>query len=266
MTDAISTPAQKRPGFSAIALAGGSLEPDFRRAGYAVANKAYLPVGGRLMIVRVLSALRAANNVSDIRVVTQPQLLDQVPGIRALCDAVVTPGPDLIGSVMAGLEGQSDERRVLVCATDLPLLTAQAIDAFADLADQTPCDVGYGFVSRSVHDQRYPGVRHTWVRLREGTFCGGGVSVMRAGAAKKIQAALRRFTDARKSPLKMAALFSPRLAFRLLRGGVSIAELEEQANRLTGLVCRGILCPFPEVAVNVDRLADLAEVERLCSK
>ena len=61
----------------------------------------------------------------------------------------------------------------------------------------------------------------------------------------------------------MAALFSPVLVLRLLAGGVSIRELEQHADRLTGLACRGIETPFPEVAVNVDRKADLAEVENL---
>lgn len=249
--------------YTVVALAGGALEADFRRAGFSVPNKAYLPVAGELMLVRVLRALRSASHVGQIRCVTQPRALAGVPEARALCDAVVASGTDLIGSVVAGLAGCGDDEQVLVCATDLPLLTAEAVDGFAALAATTPCDVGYGFVPRTAHDARYPGIRHTWVRLREGTFCGGGISVMRAGAAKQIQEALRRFTDARKSPAKMAALFSPGLAFRLVLGKVSIAELEAQADRLTGLACRGIQCPFPEVAVNIDRLADLAHVERL---
>ena len=249
--------------FTVIALAGGSLESDFRRAGFDVPNKAYLPIGGELMLTRVLRALKGATRVGRIRCVTQPDAIANAPEARALCDAVVTPGDDLVGSVIAGLAGCADDEHVLVCATDVPLLTSTAVDGFAALAATSPCDIGYGFVPRRIHDDRYPGVRHTWVRLREGTFCGGGISVMRAGAAKKIQEALRRFTDARKSPAKMAALFSPGLAFRILLGNVSIAELEARANALTVLVCRGIQCPYPEVAVNVDRLADLVEVEAL---
>jgi len=249
--------------YTVIALAGGRLEPDFRCAGYDVPNKAYLELGGELMLARVLRALRGATRVSQIRCVTPPDAIAAHPAVAALCDEVVAPGDDLIGSVVAGLGGVPDADRVLVCATDLPLLTPEAVDGFAQLATLTPCDVGYGFVPRTVHDRAYPGIRHTWVRLREGTFCGSGISILRAGATKKIQEALRRFTEARKSPAKMAALFSPVLVLRLLAGGVSIRELEQHADRLTGLACRGIETPFPEVAVNVDRKADLAEVEKL---
>lgn len=249
--------------FAVIALAGGSLEADFREAGYAVPNKAYLPIGGELMIVRVLQALKSAAAVKQIRCVTQREALASRPQIAQLCDAVIPPGADLIASVLAGLEGLGNDERVLVAATDMPLLTSKAVDAFADLASITPCDVGYGFVERTIHDSKYAGVRHTWVRLREGTFCGSGLSVLRVGAAKQIQDALRRFTDARKSPAKMASLFSFGLVARLLMGQLTVTELEQHANKLTGLTCRGLLCPYPEVAVNVDRASDLRQIERL---
>ena len=226
-------------------------------------NKAYLPIGGELMIARVLRALKASTGVKEIRCVTPREALASQPQIQQLCDAVIAPGADLIGSVIAGLDGLRNDERVLVAATDMPLLTSDAVDAFADLASTTPCDVGYGFVERKIHDSKYAGVRHTWVRLREGTFCGSGFSVLRVGAAKRIQDALRRFTDARKSPAKMASLFSFGLVVRLLMGLLSVKELEQHANKLTGLTCRGLMCPYPEVAVNVDRVSDLQQIERL---
>ena len=247
--------------FPAVALAGGSLEVDFRKAGYDVPNKAYLEVGGELMLARVLRALRGARSVGEIRCVTPQAAAARFPELTALCDRVVEPGHDLIGSVLTGFAGLADDTRVLVVATDLPLLTPAAVDRFAELVDQTPCDLGYGFVERGAHDRRYGSMRHTWVRLREGTFCGGGVSVIRAGAIGRVESVLRDFTGARKSPAKMASLFSPSLAISVLLGRLSIGELERRADQLTQLHCRGILCPDPELAVNIDRLVDLRVVE-----
>jgi GTP:adenosylcobinamide-phosphate guanylyltransferase len=249
--------------FRVVALAGGSLEAGFRRAGYNLPNKAYIPINGEPMLMHVLRALRRAAAIEEIRLVTQPDALAIAPQAKQLCDTVVAPGAGLIGSVIAGLEGLSDDDRAIVCATDLPLLTAEAVDGFARLAETTFCDAGYGFVERAAHDPKYRSIRHTWVRLREGTFCGGGLSVLRVGGAKKIQGALRLFTDARKSPAKMASLLSGWLVLRLIVGGVSVSELEERASKLTGLVCRGLLCPYPEIAVNVDRIEDLRAVEKI---
>ncbi|HXN09105.1 MAG TPA: nucleotidyltransferase family protein, partial [Candidatus Acidoferrales bacterium] len=250
----------------AVAMAGGLLEADFREAGYDVPNKAYLRIAGELMLVRVLRALRASSSIGQIRCVTPASAAALGPAVVQLSDMLVEPGPDLISSALAGFAGLPDEERVIIAATDMPLLTASAVDGFATLAAHTPCDVGYGFVERQNHDRLYPGVRHTWVRLREGTFCGGGMSVIRAGAAVQIEPVLRNFAEARKSPAKLASLFSPGLVLKVLMGQLSIAEVERRADQLTGLVCRGILCRDPEVAVNVDCLEDLRTVEALLRK
>jgi GTP:adenosylcobinamide-phosphate guanylyltransferase len=252
--------------FTAVALAGGALEAEFRAAGYDVPNKAYLPIAGELMLVRVLRALRGSSAIGEIRLVTQASAAAQVPEVAQLCDAVIEPGADLIGSVLAGFHGLLGDERVMIVATDMPLLTSQAVDRFGALAAQTPCDVGYGFVERGLHDRSYPRVRHTWVRLREGTFCGAGVSLIRAGKTGQLEAVLRDFTAARKSPAKLAALFSPMLVLKVLAGQLGVAELERRASELTGLVCRGIMCPDAEVAVNVDRVEDLRVIEAVLQR
>jgi GTP:adenosylcobinamide-phosphate guanylyltransferase len=250
---------------TAIALAGGRLERDFRDAGYDVVNKAYLPVGGVLMLERVLEALRGASSVAHIRCVTQPDAFAAAFGSRgdALCDEVVAPGDGLIESMLAGFAGLPSERLVLVVATDIPLVRSSDVDAFAARARAVPCDVAYGFVRREPHEARYSGVRHTWVHLREGTFCGAGISAIRAGAVAGLASALRRVVAARKSPLRLAAIFSPGLLARYVFGRLSIADAERRADAIAGCRCRGIACDEPELAVNVDRFADLQAVERI---
>lgn len=250
--------------YVAVALAGGTLEKDFRRAGYRVPNKAYLPVGSKLMLERVLRGLRAATSVSRIRCVTQPKAFSQAFGDdRSFCDDVIPPGADLIDSMLAGFSGLPPNQMVLVAATDIPLVTGRTIDAFAGRLDAIDCDLGYGCIRREPHLAAYPHIRHTWVRLREGTFCGGGVSVIRAGAALHIASILRDFAAARKSPLRLASLFSPFLVVRTALGLVGIAELERRASELTGVTCRGVPCDEPELGVNVDRIEDLRAVSGL---
>jgi len=256
--------------FHVVALAGGILEPEFRDAGYSVANKAYLPVGGTLMLERVLRAFRGAKATGIIRVVTPPAAFASAFAQRAaaFCDEVVEPGSGLIESVIAGCAGLAPERMVIVTATDLPLLSPSVVDAFAAAAraECGSCDIGYGFVSKTAHVARYPQVRHTWVRLKEGVFCGGGVSVMRAGAVRQVADLLRRVAALRKTPLRIALLFSPMTLLRMLFTGVSVAELERRADELSGLHCCGVRCDEPELAVNVDRLADLRVVETILAR
>jgi GTP:adenosylcobinamide-phosphate guanylyltransferase len=252
--------------FTVVALAGGSLERDFRDAGYRAANKAYLPIGGTLMLERVLRAFRGSRAVGAIRVVTDASAFREAFGTdtSALCDAVMAPGDGLINSMLAGFAGLDSRERVIVTATDVPLLTPAIVDAFADKARALGSyDIGYGFVARNSSETKYPQVRHTWVRLREGVFCGGGVSVLRAGAAAQAADLLRRVASLRKSPARLAMMFSPALLARLVFGGVSIADIEARADEISGLRCRGLLCDAPELAVNVDRLSDLRVVESI---
>jgi len=253
-----------------VALAGGSLERDFRAAGYDAVNKAYLPVNGVLMLERVLRAFRASQAAGRIRVVTQPEAFAAAFGARGatLCDDVIAPGTDVISSMLAGFQGLDPSELVIVSATDIALLTPGAVDAFAAQARATKpdFDIGYGYVSKQSHVAKYPQVRHTWVPLREGVFCGGGVSMLRAGGAAQAADLLRRVAALRKSPLRLAGVFSPSLLLRLPFGGVQVAELERRADNLSGLRCRGVRCDEPELAVNVDRLADLRAVERMLAR
>ena len=59
-------------------MAGGSLESDFRQAGYDVPNKAYLRIAGELMLVRVLRALRGSSSIGEIRCVTPASAAGQL--------------------------------------------------------------------------------------------------------------------------------------------------------------------------------------------
>ena len=217
------------PSFTVIALAGGTLERDFRKAGYSAANKAYLPIAGTPMLERVLRAFRSSHSVGRIRVVTQPDAFAAAFGSdgAALADDVIAPGSGLIDSMLAGFAGLDEHEMTLVSATDLPLLNAAAIDAFASQARhvQPEYDIGYGFVSRQAHVAKYPQVRHTWVPLREGVFCGGGVSVLRAGAATQAAELLRKVAALRKSPL--------RLGGRFLCGSAGAFAVRRRAHRRT---------------------------------
>jgi GTP:adenosylcobinamide-phosphate guanylyltransferase len=252
-------------GLTAVALAGGQLESDFVAAGYAVANKAYLPLRGVLMLERVLGSLRAAKSIDGIRCVTPRAAFDAAFGTRgsALADEIIAPGDGLIDSLINGLAGVPSDQRVLVVATDIPLARGEHYDAFASRTAGGKWDVSYGYVRRDAHMAKYPAVRHTWARLREGTMCGSGVTVIRAGSMVGLAALLRRIAAARKSPLRLAGIFSPALVFRYVFRSLTLANVEQRARELSGLRCRGVDCEHPELAVNVDRLSDVGEVERI---
>jgi hypothetical protein len=93
------------------------------------------------------------------------------------------------------------------------------------------------------------------------TLCGekvvnGGVFAIPAGGAPRIEAFARRFFDARKSPLRMAQLTGPMLLLQFLLKRLSVAKLQEHAERLLGMQARAVRSAPAELAYDVDILEE----------
>lgn len=78
---------------------------------------------------------------------------------------------------------------------------------------------------------------------------------------------LSRFIEqvghARKNPLKLASLFGWDILLRFALRRIAIADAEERASRILGARTRAIVSPYPETAVNVDRVSDIPLAEKL---
>jgi hypothetical protein len=142
-------------------------------------------------------------------------------------------------------------------------LTPAALDEALDLLAARELDVAYGCLERRFHDARYPQIPHTWARLREGSFCGGGVSALRPRALPRLAAVMDRLGAARKSPLRLAGIFGWDVLARFATGTLTLAAAEARASALVGAPAGALCCTHPEIAVNVDRPADVALAEAL---
>jgi len=250
----------------AVLLAGGHLEA-LPEGETPPPGKGLLPIGALPMAARALRALRESPRVSRVILVSPVPACDLGPEWEG-ADEVTAAGADLVSSVRAGLARTCDPAApVLTVAGDLPFLSSAAVTDFLERCSTRPqASVWYGFMRREVSEQRFPGVRHTWARLVEGTFCGTGLVALRPEVAERMQQALRDLTQGRKNPLRLAATLGWRtiLAFALRRLTVPLAE--EAARRLLGVPCAGIESPYPETAFNVDGPDTLVEARRLVAE
>jgi hypothetical protein len=72
---------------------------------------------------------------------------------------------------------------------------------------------------------------------------------------------LDRLGAARKAPLRLAAIFGwPTLA-RFAFGSLSISRAEARASALLGARAGAVRCTHPEIAINIDRVDDVARAE-----
>ena len=142
----------------------------------------------------------------------------------------------------------------MIVASDLPVLTPASVEDFISRVEALDADVVYGCVEKEAHLQALPGVPHTWARMRDGTFCGGGIVAIKPRALPLLERFIERLGAARKHPFKLASLFGWDMLVRFAIGRLAIAAAEARASRILGAPVRALISPYPETAVNVDRV------------
>jgi len=230
----------------AAVLAGGGPE---RGLPPGVPNKAFLPLAGTPLVRRVIDALRAAPEVRRLVLVAPAPVPAEV---ASECDRVLADQGELLANVEAALDALAGARWVLACAADLPLLTPAAVSRFLARCAERDADFYYGIVRREDVESRFPGVRKTFVRVGEGTFTGSSLVLLRPEVVSRVRPLLARALEARKNPAQLAVLFGGKYVVKYLSGRLSVADVEERVQELTGLRGAAVVCPDPEVALDVD--------------
>ena len=245
---------------TAIVLAGGEHDAVAALAPGAP-NKSFVPIAGKTLVRRTISALRSSPQIG--RIVAVAPFVPLALAELSDADEIRRDGATITQSLRAGLRDLPADKLALVVASDLPILTRAAIEQFLDLAVAADADIVYGCVEQTVHLARYPEIPHTWARLREGLFCGGGLTALRPRVLDALDGFLERLGAARKNPARLASIFGPTVLARYALRRLSIHDAERRATELLGFSAVAAVCAHPEIAVNVDRVTDVALAEGL---
>ncbi|MGM9998170.1 MAG: nucleotidyltransferase family protein [Candidatus Bruticola sp.] len=257
-----SLPADFKTPLNVILLAGGTIK-DLPTNEPQPKGKGHIMVGDLPMSAHTLRALRSSKKVGKIILVSSVKKDELGPDWEGV-DEVVPAGSNLINSLFSGLKAiPTSNDPVLLAAGDLPFLTTEAVDDFLDKCAQKPKNVlWYAFLNKEVSLTKYPEVKHTWVKLAEGTFCGGGLTCIRSDIADAIKSAMSEVTNVRKNPLKIAKILGFKLLLYFLIGRLTIPMIEETASRLLKLPCCGIISSYAETAYNIDDAESLAQARK----
>jgi len=222
-------------------------------------NKAFVPVGGIPMVARVLQAVRASGEIAHITVVAPLAALEDASLVGA--DVRRISGERIAGSIKHGLEGSDPDGMTLLVTSDAPLISPRNLAEFARTLDAIDADLVYGIAERTAHERTYPGVPHTWARMRDGVYCGSAVFGMRPRVLPGLTRFLEDLAAARKSPLKLARSFGWDVVLRFAVGLLTVRSAEARASTLLGHRVRAVVVT-PDLAFNVDRKTDLALADR----
>lgn len=239
----------------AIVLAGSSQKGN---------NWALMPIGQKMMVQYVINALKGASSINKIAVVGPVEEL--APIYRQDPNVVLAEqGESQIVSLLNGVKALNpgNDRQVLVATSDIPLLSSEAVEDFLRQCSQRDGDLFYSIVPKEINEQRYPGVKRTYVHLKDGVFTGGNLFLAKVSIIEPCAAKAEKLVSLRKSPLALSRLIGPLFIIKFLLHRLPLKEVETKFSRLLGIRGYGIISNYPEVGIDVDKPSDLELVRRI---
>lgn len=231
-------------------------------------RKALVPIQGRPLIAFALDALTKARSVGRTLVVGSPEVLEYAtrwPRVDGLVE-----GTSLVDNAWRGLEASASER-VLFCNPDQPLLTPEMVDFFVEQAVRRDADLVTSW-ARLEDLGAYTEGHHKFARFGDGEYAHGNLFLARRRFpnAPQVRRRLDRLYGARKNVYRFAWELGPELFLRFLVSLVcrrlpSLENALEIGGRSFGISMAGVVCPHPEIVLDIDEPEDYAAAERYLS-
>lgn len=229
----------------AIVLAGGKAD-DPLALKFGVASKTLLPYRGRPQVEYTLEALTGAG--LEV-ILLGPQVpLNPAPRITL---------PDhggIIENLEAGIQAARGQR-LLVATGDMPFLGVEAVRWILQNAPQA--GFVYAVIAKETIEQRFPNMRRTYARLREGSFTGGNIVIIDKNLFYTALPLLKKVIALRKKPLALAQIIGLGTLLKVVLGMATIPDLEAKVSQIIGVPARALITPYAEVGVDIDKEEDL---------
>ena len=233
-----------------VITAGAPISGEYARAA-GTSVKALASVRGETMLARAIAAARGAG-VAEIAVVGGAE-------VRAACERSVERVVDASASgsenILRALDAWPDDDALLYLTSDLPYVHAEAL---ADFARRSGGKLAIAISSASDFERRFPGAPPFGIRLARERVVNGGAFYVPTGCARRVGALATRFFEARKHPLRMAAIAGFDLLLRFALGALSVERIEERARAVLGLDVGAVRDCAPELAYDADSAAEYA--------
>ena len=230
--------------------------------------KALVELLGKPLIAYVLDALHEAEGIGRIFVVGAPEVVDYA----SLWERVsgVPDGHQLLRNAWRGLRAATTDR-VLFCNPDQPLLRTEMVEDFLQRALASEGDLVSSWV-RNEDLGPYVEGEHKFAKFGDGKYAHGNLFLVRKDIPHmdRIKARLDRIYAARKNNIRFAWALGPSLFGRFLVSLISgkmpsLNESLEIGGNKFGINLQPVICPYPEIALDIDEPEDYAAATRYLS-
>lgn len=247
-------------------LAGGQMDPDFMAA-VGAHSKGLIDVGGRPCIERVVEAMRAVPGMGRLVLIGPRSMYAQHP-IAAKVDEIIEDGDGIADNLRRIVECLGEERRILLGASDTPLLSPEALCSFL-AASPKDAELSFAITRREPTEALFGARKWVFIPLREGWFTHTGTVLFDPSAVTRNMDLIRAFIARRGRVWTAAATVGYGFLLRLLLGWnvrllrYSIPQVERHIERITGAPRAAlVVVDYPEMALDIDEPDDLHFAER----
>lgn len=228
----------------AVLLAGGKLKGSDQ-------NKAFIKLGEQTLLDRAIATFKECPEVGRVIITSAP------PGYepQLAVDELLTDTGDLVQNIANALH-KVQSPKVIIAATDVPLMKADHIREFVDLCTKVKADFYYPLIPKSVMG-KLGSMKRTYFKLDRTEFTGGNLILLKKEMWEANLDTARDIYVSRKSPLKMAKLVGPLFLIKMLLGRLSVGEVESKTSQILGGLVKGVIVRHPEIGSDIDKQEDL---------
>ncbi|MDR1616304.1 MAG: nucleotidyltransferase family protein [Syntrophomonadaceae bacterium] len=244
--------------YDAVILAGGETS-ELLKPVSPYNNESLIIIGQYPIIYYVYQALRISPKVNNIVVSGPVEALRNVLGNDGRL-FFAEAGEDAIDSLQNALEALTEmpmTDKILILPSDIPFITTEAIDDFISRCEDYKADFYYPIIRQEINEDKYPGVKRTYIKIKEGSFTGGNLFIISHDVIEKAIAKAKLIVQHRKNPLAIIRMFGTAIFIRYLFKQLTLPYAEKTFRRIIGIAGKAIISPFAEVGVDVDKPSDL---------
>lgn len=249
-----------------IIPAGGIPRPNHPLHKYTQGKpKALLDIAGKPMIQWVLDAVSEAKSVGHVAVVGVEGSVD----LSCKKPMSVLPNQyNMVENLRAGvrriLELNPSAEYVMTCTSDIPMVTPEAFDWIVEHAQKSRHEFYLTMITKEAMMTRYPGSKRRMDHFTDVEVRGADITVVKphiilqGGIADTLK-------QLRHNTLKQLMFigFDTLLLIRLRR--LDLAGFAQRLAKKHGLGWSPLVCPYPEIAMDVDFPNELELARRVLS-
>ncbi len=260
--------------FVAVVLAADRTASDPITQHTGTACKAFAPVDGTPMVIRVLDTLTACDLISSIILCGPPESLHiHCPELKKRIESgQVTwlPNRDTPSrSAESGFDrahSMHGNTPILLTTADHALLTPLIVQNFLRQSLAANCDATVGLTRQEDIAKAFPGAKRTVTRLRDGGFCGCNLFTFNSKGRSLVRF-WRQAEDLRKRPWQLIAqILGLRLVLSYLFGRLTLSQALHAVSIKSGVNIHPVILTDARAGVDVDKVEDLHLAESILTR